>query len=424
MATVFDPSISFDNEFFEFQTSADGLTAWVDTNSGLGYFLKANKTMTWNTGKFYWEIVWNADIHESQTGFCIPNADSNIDGNWRYTILSETNPVIRSRRPSTGSDGTTIGLGSEMLAAAGDTLMFALDTVNSKFWIGLNGTWYNSGDPGAGTGETQAVDSGYDYLPFVAFSLSGQSNQSSTIAPQTTTYSAPPGFTTLDLPPPDVALPTFSYSLNVLGTEQGLFTERYALNAKELRKGVLVDQWSLTADPVWTPVVTAVHYRLTLRDTGFPDLELPMSSFQSRVRQGRPSFLEVYVPGILDYLDDINDRIDGELVVEMGTRKTDGSISVIEIARGGLQDVRYDRGPTSSTGTLTGRKTQTFSTNKTIQISEVELVSNTSTNRIRCKVLNEVQPGDTIEAAGISFKVDLIQHIVSPQQAYMELSDG
>lgn len=424
MATVLDPSISFDNGFFDFQTSADGLTGWVDTNSGLGYFLKANKTMTWNTGKFYWEVVWNTDIHESQTGFCIPTANSNNDGNWRYTILSGTNPVIRSKRPSTGTDGTTIALGAGMLAAAGDTLMFALDTVASKFWIGLNGTWYNSGNPGAGTGETQAVDSGYDYLPLVAFSLSGQSNQSATIAPQTTTYSAPSGFTTLDLPPPDVALPSFSYSLNVLGTEAGEFSERYTLSAKELRQGLLADRWSVTGNAVWTPVVTATHYRLTLRADGFEDLELPMSSFQSRVRQGRPSFLEVYVPAILDFLDGINDRADGELVIELGTRKTDGTTSVQEIARGNLQDVRYDRGPRSTTGTLTGRKTKTYTSPKAVTLDDVELVSVASSNRVRCKIRNDVFPGDTVTASGLTFEVDNIQHIVSTQQAYMELSDG
>jgi len=424
MATAWDVAGSFDNGFFDFETSPDGLKGWMTTTSGTGYFLLSNKTMTWNTGKFYWEVVWTGALGESQTGMAVPGATSNTSGNWRYTILSGTNPVLRSRRPSTSSDGTTIALGAGMLASPGDVLMFAYDSAASKLWIGLNGTWYDSGDPGAGTGETQSVDGGYDYLPMVAFNIVGEGGQAATIAPQVTAYSAPSGFSTLDLPPPDLALPTFSYNLDVLGTFDGLFSEQYRLNAKELHQGLLTDRWALAGNAVWTPVITAVHYRLTLSADGFDDIELPMTSFQSRVRQGRPSFLQVYVPGILDYLDDINDRADGDLVVEMGTRKTDGSTEVLEIARVNLGTVRYDRGPTSSTGTLSGNKTKTYTSPVSHDLNDVSLVSVSTSQRLRCRILNDVRPGDTVTAGGITFVVDLVQHIVSPAEAYMELSDG
>jgi len=191
-----------------------------------------------------------------------------------------------------------------------------------------------------------------------------------------------------------------------------------------LRQGLLTDRWALAGNAVWTPVITAVHYRLTLSADGFDDIELPMTSFQSRVRQGRPSFLQVYVPGILNYMDDINDRADGDLVVEMGTRRTDGTTEALEIARVNLGTVRYDRGPTSSTGTLSGNKTKTYTSPVSHDLNDVSLVSVSTSQRLRCRILNDVRPGDTVTAGGITFVVDLVQHIVSPAEAYMELSDG
>jgi len=48
-----------------------------------------------------------------------------------------------------------------------DILMFALDLDNSKFYIGKNGTWMNSGDPTSGATGTGAasITSGYYYTP-------------------------------------------------------------------------------------------------------------------------------------------------------------------------------------------------------------------------------------------------------------------
>ena len=38
--------------------------------------------------------------------------------------------------------------------SVGTIYMFALDMENKKMWFGSNGTWYNSGNPGAGSNET------------------------------------------------------------------------------------------------------------------------------------------------------------------------------------------------------------------------------------------------------------------------------
>ena len=45
----------------------------------------------------------------------------------------------------------------------GDKIMWAWDADNDKIYMGLNGTWYNSGDPVAGTGN---IIAGEDVICF------------------------------------------------------------------------------------------------------------------------------------------------------------------------------------------------------------------------------------------------------------------
>ena len=50
-------------------------------------------------------------------------------------------------------DSTTRVSQTAIAAYEGSVVMMALDPESGKFWIGLNGTWQGSGDPGAGTNE-------------------------------------------------------------------------------------------------------------------------------------------------------------------------------------------------------------------------------------------------------------------------------
>lgn len=49
--------------------------------------------------------------------------------------------------------------------AAGATVMYAYDPATFRLWIGKNGTWFNSGDPAAGTGYVANVNLGADVFP-------------------------------------------------------------------------------------------------------------------------------------------------------------------------------------------------------------------------------------------------------------------
>jgi hypothetical protein len=55
----------------------------------------------------------------------------------------------------------------------GDILQVAYDSATYKLWFGKNNTWYNSGDPVAGTNPTATVTSGITYVPFSTYASSG-----------------------------------------------------------------------------------------------------------------------------------------------------------------------------------------------------------------------------------------------------------
>lgn len=50
--------------------------------------------------------------------------------------------------------GNNHGTATGFTFATSGIVMFATDLANSKMWFGYNGTWYNSGDPAAGTNPT------------------------------------------------------------------------------------------------------------------------------------------------------------------------------------------------------------------------------------------------------------------------------
>jgi hypothetical protein len=110
------------------------------------------------SGKYYWETTINSlgiyRVMGISTGAAAvgTNYTDNIFG-----IYYNGNPPIFLTRNASGTDkaasgashGGSVG-GSNW--ANGDKIMWAWDATNDKIYMGLNGTWFNSGDPVAGTG--------------------------------------------------------------------------------------------------------------------------------------------------------------------------------------------------------------------------------------------------------------------------------
>jgi hypothetical protein len=83
--------------------------------------------------------------------------------------------------------------------SSGDVINFAIDLNAGKFWIGKNGTWYNSGDPAAGTNATSTFTVGSGNWTFLAeyVSAGDNGNRSSAVlnfGQQPFTLTPPSGF--------------------------------------------------------------------------------------------------------------------------------------------------------------------------------------------------------------------------------------
>lgn len=109
-------------------------------------------TIGHSTGKWYAEVV--VSFSNSLTvyiGLCNTAADLSAApggaNNW----------MIRG-------DGRAFvnGAVGSLFAAmtSGDRVMIAYNTSTGKLWVGLNGTWMNSGNPAAGTGEVMTIPAG------------------------------------------------------------------------------------------------------------------------------------------------------------------------------------------------------------------------------------------------------------------------
>lgn len=103
------------------------------------------------SNKYYWEmraVTYSNGGNSVWVGICNPTFSipssvtlgSDGGGNsWAYTLGTGDSFIGNSSAPY----GVVVN--------QGDVMDFALDLVNGKFFVGINGTWQNSGDPVAGT---------------------------------------------------------------------------------------------------------------------------------------------------------------------------------------------------------------------------------------------------------------------------------
>jgi hypothetical protein len=106
-------------------------------------------------GKFYWEMkVTNVvsgypyfGIYDDFDSLVQGNLQGQADGTRAMTVWTKADTTLRT--PSGNITITT--------PANGDIIMFAVDKDNNKFYLGVNGTWYNSGDPTTGATGTGSL---------------------------------------------------------------------------------------------------------------------------------------------------------------------------------------------------------------------------------------------------------------------------
>ncbi len=93
----------------------------------------------------------------SQLTTDLPFPGPDVEG---ASVNLDTGAMLGPDNASVGNLGTISNL---------DVIDVAVDLAAGKFWFGLNGTWRNSGDPAAGTGETGTIIGRFDIRPMVRF---------------------------------------------------------------------------------------------------------------------------------------------------------------------------------------------------------------------------------------------------------------
>lgn len=187
-----------------------------------------------------------------------------------------------------------------------------------------------------------------------------------------------------------------------------------------------------TSQNLWFGLSTAIDaivYRYAARRyyftlTGNPDIEIPISSFQCRRRNGESTYLQVVIPGI-DYSAEIADRSSGDMVIEMSYWFGGVDNYRTEIARGTLDGIRIDEGGQNKSITLTGYKTETLVT-KTVDIeSESTYRSVSADGKITHRFAEPdiyVNPGDTVTIGTDELVVSMMTYSISVSSQSMELS--
>jgi hypothetical protein len=173
----------------------------------------------------------------------------------------------------------------------------------------------------------------------------------------------------------------------------------------------------------------STHYRcyLTGAADALTDLELPISSFQTRLAASPVprAYLAVIVPGVDSYIDAINARANGRLKVDRIYNYLDGSLSTFQMANVPFDTLNTNQGGRSGmTGTLTGFEETGAITAQAITLADPATRSSDNGGiRYRCRLDPRVRPDDTVTINGETFAVESVIHIVDAKTAIMEVKE-
>lgn len=150
------------------------------------------------TGKWYWELTTGSGA-ATDGGIGLMTAATTLDG------ANYANPSgsYFFYPPGGGyyNNGSLVFATSNI--TVGDIVMFAYDADTGEIWGGVNGTWHNSGNPAAATGEI------WTGAPASLYPMFG-SNQNGGVMTvnfsATTAYTPPTGFSVYDALPAAVTV--------------------------------------------------------------------------------------------------------------------------------------------------------------------------------------------------------------------------
>ena len=126
--------------------------------SGAGSDGGSASTLGFSSGKWYWEVKYTDEIGGDPVVGIVNSIGANkIKGTTSLSVTSGSGVWCLFNLTSGGvgiqENGVFDSYPSTTLSD-GDILNIAVDADNQKLWYGINGTWFNSGDPANGTNAT------------------------------------------------------------------------------------------------------------------------------------------------------------------------------------------------------------------------------------------------------------------------------
>jgi len=155
-----------------------------------------------------------------------------------------------------------------------------------------------------------------------------------------------------------------------------------------------------------------------------PDIEIPISSFQTRLRQSEPTYLSVVIPDVYIYASAVTARSHGQMVVEMAYL-LDGIESVREeICRVDLERIDIYEGAKNQSISLSGHATETYATKITALTGASYYNLSGGLRRYRCAMDPYLRPGDTVRVNGEEFTAGSITLSRSVNSETMEVLES
>jgi hypothetical protein len=153
-----------------------------------------------STGKAYWEYKITAVASSLRINLGAASTTSSITPTVNPSNIPDAFALNWASGFSVTVNGSyTYGPTGSTNLSVNDVVMIAYDATTGNLWGGLNGTWYNSGNPAAGTGSITTMTAGLNWLPYAYLNTSGGANATDVnFGQQPFTYTPPTGFVALN----------------------------------------------------------------------------------------------------------------------------------------------------------------------------------------------------------------------------------
>ena len=129
-------------------------------------------------------------------------------------------------------------------------------------------------------------------------------------------------------------------------------------------------------------------------------------------------------PGF-DYAEQVADRANGQLIIEMAYFTGSTELLREEILRVDLENIRTDEGPTNRSINLSGHRTESFGNQISTLTDPIYKYTSEGIRRFRFAFPDPwINPGDTLRVGDDEFRVGYITYTVSDRYRSMEITEA